>query len=464
VKLPSTVTKGRVADAWRAAGKGAARALWLAGRPLARAGRALGAVRARPRTIAFFSALLLAVVVAIPLLGQISPDRLLSFTRTGAWPTPTATSAATPPTGTPDPHASDWMQSLHAAAERAYVDSLIAHMTLDEELGQMIMIEFLGTEMPQSVADQLSQLHVGSVVLYKWNVSSADGLRQLDHQLQAHADKIPLLIASDQEGGYVNRLAIIDGALPSAEQMGATNNPTYVYQRGQQDGRQLYGLGINMNLAPVVDVQGIPDGESVMGTRMFGWTPDKVTTMAGAYLNGLQDGHHVVGTLKHFPGLGDVYGDPHAGPVALNRSVSDMERIDWAPYRNLIATGQVEAIMTTHVIVPALDPNLPATISYPITAGILRDKLGFQGVIITDGIYMNAIARYPIDQILVGAVLAGHDIICSTTSYYWTAYAIRVLKQAVADGRISKQRVDDSVRRILTLKLHYGLLQMPKSA
>jgi beta-N-acetylhexosaminidase len=440
-----------------------------AGRALGSAGRALTQARPRPRVLVIATALLLALVATLPLFSTFAKGSLPFFALSHAR-TPTASATAAPsatpsPTGTPDPHQLDWLSSLHSAAEVAYVNGIIAHMTVDEEIGQMIMIEFLDSQMTPTIADELQRFHIGSVVLYKWNVSSADGLRQLDHDLQAHADRIPLLIASDQEGGYVNRLAVIDGYLPSAEEMGARNDPNYVYQRGLQDGQQLYSLGINMNLAPVVDVQNIPDGESVMGTRMFGWTPDKVTTMAGAYLRGLEQGHHVVGTLKHFPGLGDVSGDPHQGSVFLNRSVDDLERIDWAPYRALMAQGGVDAIMTTHITLNSVDPTTPTTLSPQVTTGLLRDRLGFQGVIITDGIYMHALGdHYPFDIIVRWAVRAGNDIICSTYSYNSTQSAFNIMKQAVASGEITKQRLDDSVRRILLLKLHYGLLTLPKTA
>ena len=145
--------------------------------------------------------------------------------------------------------------------------------------------------------------------------------------------------------------------------------------------------------------------------------------------------------------------------MTLNRSVADMDRIDWAPYRALFATGQVQAVMTTHLDVPAVDPSVPTTLSYKVTTGILRDKLGFQGVIVTDGIYMKALAsRYSFEQTIIGAVLAGNDLIASTYSYSSTEEAFNILKGAVASGRISQERLDASVRRILTLKLHMGLL------
>jgi beta-N-acetylhexosaminidase len=172
----------------------------------------------------------------------------------------------------------------------------------------------------------------------------------------------------------------------------------------------------------------------------------------------------VIGTLKHFPGLGDVPTDPHASLYTLDRSKSDLERIDWAPYKALIATGQVQMIMSTHVVLSAIDPTRPASLSEPVLTGILRDELGYQGVIVTDGIYMGALtSHYSLDQVILDSVKAGNDIICSTYSIASTAETVRVLKGAVQSGDISKSRIDDSVRRILLLKLHDGVLTMPRS-
>lgn len=415
--------------------------------------RGLGrVVRRRPRTVVGALSVLLLVVAIAPQLRLLGAT---SHPRAQVTPTPSVTPTLAPA----DPHALDWIYALHTAAENATIDDQMAHMSLDEKIGQLILFEFLDNQMTPTIAAEIKQFHVGGAILYRWNVTDAAGVRQLDHDMQAQA-KIPLLVATDQEGGFVDRLAFMQGYHPSAEEMGARNNPDYVRQRGQQDGQALADLGINMNFAPVVDVQGIPDGESVMQTRMFGWTPDKVTTMAGAYLSGLQQNGRVVGALKHFPGLGSVPGDPHQGVVTLNRSVTDMDRIDWAPYRALFATGQVQAVMTTHLDVPAVDPNVTTTLSYKVTTGILREKLGFQGVIVTDGIYMKALAsRYSFEEIIVGSILAGNDLIASTYSYSSTEAAFNILKAAVADGRISKERLDASVRRILLLKLHMGLLK-----
>jgi beta-N-acetylhexosaminidase len=424
----------------------------------ARRGGFLAPVRQHPRVSVMVLVVVLLVLAAVPLVSQLAyaAHTTVKVQR----PTLAATSTALP-AGTPDPHGLDWIAAARNQAEVDYVNGLISHMSLDEEIGQMIMAGFLETQISPGLLTQLKQYHVGSVVFYAWNITGNDQVIQFTHDLQANAD-LPLFIATDQEGGGVNRLLAIDGPLPSASQIGATNDPNYAKQRGQHDASELARLGINVNFAPVVDVMNTTGG--ALGGRTFGSTPAQVTKMAGAYLSGLQQSQQVVGTLKHFPGLGDVPTDPHEVLSTLNRSESDLEKIDWAPYKALIATGQVKMIMSTHVVLAAIDPTRPASLSAPVLTGILRDKLGFNGVIVTDGIYMKSLAaHYSFDQIVLDAVEAGNDIICSTYSIESTAEAERVIHQAVTDGTITKQRIDDSVRRILLLKLQYGVLSMPRA-
>ncbi|MGH2502839.1 MAG: glycoside hydrolase family 3 N-terminal domain-containing protein, partial [Ktedonobacterales bacterium] len=301
-------------------------------------------------------------------------------------------------------------------------------------------------------------LHVGSAILYAFNIQNGPQMKALVAGMQADATT-PLIIATDQEGGEVNRLQSVIGLTPSAAMIGATGNPNLARQRGEQDAQALAQLGINLDLAPVVDVLQTSGGD--VQSRSFGSTPSKVTTMAGAYLSGLQQSGQVAGTLKHFPGLGDVPVDPHETLYTLNRSKADLERIDWAPYRALLATGQVHAIMSTHIILSAIDPTRPASLSEPVLTGILRNDLGFDGVIITDGIYMHALQNYSLDQIALYAVQAGNDIICSTYSIQSTEEVIATLRNAVQDGQLSKSHIDASVRRILLLKLQLGLLNAP---
>jgi beta-N-acetylhexosaminidase len=356
-----------------------------------------------------------------------------------------------------------WAAQAESAAELNYVNQMIAHMTLQQEVGQMIMIEFQESQMDPGLAYEISHYDIGSVILYAYNVLGTAQMQQLSRAMQASAG-IPLLISTDQEGGPVNRLSGLVGYLPSAEQIGATNDPNYARQRGKEDSQELYNLGINANLAPVVDVQNVPDGVGALGGRMFGTTPQQVTKMAGAYLEGLQASHQVVGTLKHFPGLGDVPVDPHQQLYTLNRSLQQLNQIDWAPYKSLLATNQVSMVMVTHVVIPAVDPSHPASLSHAVVTGILRDQLHFNGVVVTDGIYMKSLRQYSFDQIVLDAVEAGVDIISSTYSLASTAEAFNDIVNAVQQGTITKQRIDDSVRRILLLKLQYGILTMPKGA
>ena len=378
-------------------------------------------------------------------------------------PAPDSFFATTPvaPLGrlrSPNAHATPLATMLRQQAQTQYVNSLISHMTLDEELGQMIMIGFSETQMDDALAYQIQQLHVGSAILYAFNIQSGPQMQALVAGMQADATT-PLIIATDQEGGEVNRLQSVIGLTPSAAMIGATGNTNLAHQRGLQDGQALAQLGINLDLAPVVDVLQTSGGD--VQSRSFGSTPGKVTAMAGAYLSGLQQNGQVAGALKHFPGLGDVPVDPHETLYTLNRSKADLEAIDWAPYRALLATGQVHAVMSTHVILGAIDPTRPASLSKPVLTGILRDELGFDGVIITDGIYMHALQNYSLDQIALYAVQAGNDIICSTYSIQSTEEVIATLRSAVQDGQLSKARIDASVRRILLLKLQLGLLHAP---
>ncbi len=397
------------------------------------------------------AALIALVAIAGNILAPLAPPPTTFFS--ASTPSPIINQRAVTPQATSLP------ALLHQRAEVAYVNGIISRMSLDEELGQMVMIGFAETQMDPALAYQIQQYHVGSAIIYAFNIQSTDQLKSLIAGMQSDAT-IPLLVATDQEGGSVNRMYTIEGLTSTAADMGATNNAAYVKQRGEQDAAALTSVGININLAPVVDVLNTSGGDVV--NRSFGTTPSRVISMASAYLDGLQASGTVVGTLKHFPGLGDVPVDPHETLYTLNRSEQDLNQIDWAPYRAMIGSGNVYAVMSTHIVLAAVDPSMPASLSKPVLTGILRDQLGFNGVVITDGIYMHSLSAFGLDQIAVDAIEAGNDIICSTYSIESTAEVINALKTAFQNGQISKSRIDDSVRRILLLKLRLGLLPGPQ--
>lgn len=353
--------------------------------------------------------------------------------------TPGATGTAVPPTPT------------------QVVNALLQNMTLDQKIGQMLMVRFNYPTYGAALNAMLTQYHVGSVIEYAGNIGSKSQLIELNKQIQQNAE-LPMIISIDQEGGTVDRLLNLDGAQPSASTIGATGNPNQAYQQGLKDAQALSSYGFNLNLAPVVDVTNVYNPQLV--DRTYGNNPTIVTEMAGAYLKGLQQSGTVLGTIKHFPGLGDTSTDPHIGLPILTRSQDNLNSIDWLPYKNLFSQKDVYSVMVTHELVKALDTSVPSSLS-PKVVNVLRNQLGFQGVIITDGLTMDALmARYTLAQSAVMAIEAGDDLMMDPGSPNEVAQMIDGIKQAMSSGAISQQRIDDSVRRILLFKYQMGLLHI----
>jgi beta-N-acetylhexosaminidase len=340
------------------------------------------------------------------------------------------------------------------------LDATIAHMSLDEKLGQLFIAEFVGTDYNENNAIMVEQLHAGGLLVYAMNMTSADQTRALISTAQKHA-KIPLLAAVDEEGGWVDRLQQIYGFRPSASQIGASGSVTFAQSEGARAGHDMAALGLNFDFAPDVDV-GLVQGADLR-SRVFGSTPDAVTKFAGAYLTGLQSNGHVAGTLKHFPGLGSVLGDAHLDLPTVSRTRPELNAVELAPYRALIASGHVLAIMPTDVLVPVLDPKLPAELSPATIDGVLRKELGFDGVVVTDALYMAGISKtYSMEQAGVMAIEAGDDLLVGPAHPGEIVSMINALKAAINSGQLSVQRIDQSVKRILLLKIKIGLMKMPQ--
>jgi beta-N-acetylhexosaminidase len=216
-------------------------------------------------------------------------------------------------------------------------------------------------------------------------------------------------------------------------------------------------LGMNADLAPVVDVQSVTP--PVLESRMFGSDPQTVAKYAGAYLDGLQK-NDVMGTLKHFPGLGAISSDPHDGLPTVNRSMADLEKIDLAPYKLMIQKNHPAMIMSTDVMMPAIDASLPAELSPKAIDGVLRNELGYNGVVITDGLYMGGIShRWSLSQASVLSIMAGDDLLEGPFTPQQVASVVASLKQALQDGHLNIARIDQSVQRILFMKMQYGILK-----
>lgn len=341
--------------------------------------------------------------------------------------------------------------------EDAAIDQEIAHMSLDEELGQLFVAEMQGTTFTREDAAMVGQLHAGAIILYGFNLQSIAQARAMIASAQASA-AVPLFVAIDEEGGFVDRLQPIYGSRPSAAQIGATGSTHYAYTQGRQAGDDMAALGFNLDLAPDVDVELVAGPDQV--TRTFGSTPRAVTALAGAYLDGLHAAG-VGGTLKHFPGLGAATTDAHKDLPVIDRSRTQIEASELAPYRSLIDAGDVDAIMATDLLMPAFDPTLPAELSPKIIDGVLRGQLGYQGVIITDALYMRGVTdRFSMAEAGVLAVEAGDDMLEGPWSAEQMAPMIAALRAAVESGQISKARLDQSVHRILALKERLGIMHL----
>ena len=337
-------------------------------------------------------------------------------------------------------------------------DSYIDDMTLDEELGQLFIGALTYNDYNANNAGMVEQQYVGGILLYTVNMTSKSQTSQLIATAQAHA-QIPMLVMTDEEGGYVDRLQQFFGWRPTATQIGDTNNPTYAKGEGKKTGQDMAALGFNADFAPDVDVQQVAGPDQI--TRTFGTTPQQVTKMAGAWMTGMQNAGVAV-CLKHFPGLGDAKTDAHLDLPVIKESRAQIEANDLAPYRNLIATGQVQMIMATDLLMPALDPTLPAELSPKIITGVLRDELGYDGVVVTDALYMQGVLeRFSMAQAGVLAIEAGDDLLVGAFTTGQISLMIQSLKQALASGQLTRARIDDSVRRILTLKMRMGILPVP---
>ena len=331
----------------------------------------------------------------------------------------------------------------------------------------MLMVGFRGMELSQDnhiVAD-ITQLHVGGVILFDYdmpgkrygrNIKSPQQLKKLNADLQNLTDT-KLLIAIDQEGGRVNRLRTIYGFPPtvSAKFQGKINSVDTTVKYAAQTAATLAYSGFNLNFAPCVDVDVNPLCP-VIGKleRSFSANPEMVSKHAEIWLME-QAGQGVTGCIKHFPGHGSAKADTHIGMADVTGTWTAAEL---EPYRRLIQTGKVQAIMTAHVFNAKLDARYPATMSEAVITGLLRRQLGFEGVVVTDDLAMGALVdHYSLEEILVRAVLAGADVLClsnngETYDPHIARKAVDIIFKAVQDGRIPPQRISDSYARIMKLK------------
>jgi len=335
-----------------------------------------------------------------------------------------------------------------------WVDSILRTMTVDEKIGQLFMVPALSRANEanfQQLLLTVRQYHVGGIIFLRGGPQRQVNLTS---RLQA-ASKIPLLISMDAETGPGMRL---DSMLsfPKEMALGAIRDNTLIYKMGLEIARQCRALGVQMNMAPVIDVNDNPSNP-IINERSFGEDKMNVALKGIAYMQGLQDGG-VLAVAKHFPGHGDSFEDSHVTLPVIERSASEMDSLELYPFKRLINQG-ISGVMTAHLRVPAFEPtqNLASSLSKPIVTGLLKSKLGFSGLAITDAMNMKGVARFfsPGERDML-ALLAGNDIILFSEDLP-SAYS--TILRAVEQGQITSHEIDSKVRKILTAKYLTGLGQ-----
>ncbi|WP_139490869.1 beta-N-acetylhexosaminidase [Brevibacillus dissolubilis] len=330
----------------------------------------------------------------------------------------------------------------------------IPEMSLREKIGQMVMVGFHGTEPSPEIVGLLETYHLGGILYFSRNVGTPKQVYELSSALHAKAAEgtdIPLWIAIDQEGGMVARIWEGITLTPGNMAVGATRQATYAYELARLCGQELLALGINMNLAPCLDINNNPLNP-VIGVRSYGETAELVGEMGAAAVRGYQEAG-VSATVKHFPGHGDSSQDSHKALPSLPHSLKRLRELELVPFKQSFKEG-ADAVMTAHIVLPEVDPaEVPATISKRIITELLRGELGYEGVVMTDCLEMDAIAKfYGVEKAAVQAVEAGADIILVSHTYKRQVGALEALIDAVESGRVSEERIDESVERILALK------------
>jgi len=343
-------------------------------------------------------------------------------------------------------------------------------MSLEEKVGQLLMVHFQGEEANEDARTLIQEAKVGGIIYYNWcnGLHSPAQIQALSAGLQkltqSNPNPIPLLIAVDQEGGVVARLTNGFTKFPGNKALGETSDPDLAKKAALTMGLEMRAVGINMNLAPVVDINSNPRNP-VIGARSFGDNAETVLKFAEQALNGYKEAH-IIATLKHFPGHGDTAVDSHEDLPIVHKSKEELEQMELLPFAKLAASS--EAIMTAHILVPAFDRNNCSTLS-ETTLNYLRQTIGFQGVIVSDSLVMEGVLKrcQSVDEAAIQALKAGCDILIlggKLIDGERAGFELKVsdvmrihssIIKGVKEGRISEGRVSQAAAKILNLKSRY---------
>jgi beta-N-acetylhexosaminidase len=340
----------------------------------------------------------------------------------------------------------------------ARIEAMIDAMTPRARAAQLLLVGFSGTRVNDEIRRLVGEWQVGGIAIYSRNVNSPAQLRTLTSDIRSLAPGPPPLIAVDQEGGEVSRIADEVPRLPGQMALGATRSPELARRSGRELGTRLRELGVTLNLAPVLD---LAEPRSPIGIRAFAADP-KLTGLLGVeFIRGQREGG-IASTAKHFPGIGATPTDSHDALPSLDASLEELRRLHFSPFRAAIEAG-VEAIMIGHVAVPAVDGATPATLS-PKLIGMLRTELHFDGVVITDALEMKALdGQQGVGRLAVRSIAAGADLVMVLWHERDREQVLATLEAALRSGELPAARVRTSLRRILRLKLRETAAAIPST-
>lgn len=338
------------------------------------------------------------------------------------------------------------------------VQAQIDQMSLEEKVGQLVIVGVDGYRIDGNSIQFMEQYHVGGFILFKRNIQDSAQMLKLVNSLKetnAAGRNIPLFLSIDEEGGRVSRMPDEFLKFPSNKVIGKRNDSGFSYEAGGILGKELNAFGLNMDFAPVLDINSNPKNP-VIGDRAFGTAAEPVGKLGIATMKGIQS-QKVISVVKHFPGHGDTSVDSHVGLPKVNHDIKRLESFELKPFAAVIEDG-ADAVMVAHILLPKLDGQNPASFSRYIISDLLRSQLNFNGVVITDDFTMGAIEKnYDMGKAAVKSILAGGDIVLVCHEFEKQKTVIEALLEAARSGVLPVERIDESVYRILNLKKEYSL-------
>ncbi|WP_239483770.1 beta-N-acetylhexosaminidase [Paenibacillus rhizolycopersici] len=335
---------------------------------------------------------------------------------------------------------------------------LLAQLSTDEKIGQLVLVGMEGTKPDDVTRSLIEEYHVGGFIFYKDNIQDTTQALELFNGLKAANAKqpVPLFMSVDEEGGRVSRMPGELAKLPTARKIGNTGSEELAGQIGGILGRELAGFGLNLDFAPVLDVNSNPDNP-VIGDRAFGTKPEIVSRMGIAVMKGIRE-QDVIPVVKHFPGHGDTSVDSHLGLPVVEHDLARLRKLELVPFKQAIQEG-ADVVMIAHLLMPKLDSEHPASFSKAVIDDLLRKELGYEGTIISDDMTMGAIVEhYDIADAAVQFVQAGGNIVLVGHDHEKEKQVIQALRDAVNSGKISAETLDERVYNVLKLKEKYALI------